>query len=210
MSYNYSTEEEFSEERKKKFLIIGVVSFFSIVIIFFLLKTFIFKPKTVTEIAPLIPETTVLEKVIVIWPDKKRVEIKENVFVSLLKIEDYTIEGITAPEGYKFLSLEVELENKATDSLKFIPSHEWKIIDASGNFRSPIYPRMGSYPESEPVPQLRKPALLDAPIPSSKKEINPNSVERGYVSFLIAKDASIKVVVFQALQKKIIYQISPP
>jgi len=206
MPYNYSTEEEFFEERKKKILKIGLVLVFSFLLIFVLIKIFTLNPKRSTEIVPSVPKTTPLEEVEINWPEKESVEIKESVFLSLIKIENYNLEGLTLPEGFKFLSLEVELENKSTESVNFqsfVGFSEWIIISHDGRSYYSIYP--WTYTPPAPFdPSLRQPALL------LNKEFQPGTLEKGYISFRVPEDISIKEIIFYVGSKKIIYQISPP
>jgi hypothetical protein len=187
--------EEYPEGKTKKYLKIGIILVVSLILVFLLVKVFILKPKKPQVIIPPPPEEVKIK-----WPGQEIVELKKNVFLRLIKIEDYVLEDIKPEEGFKLLSLEVEFENKSNESVRFRPFYEWKVISTTGNFYTPIYPWV--YTPPAPLnPLTRKPVLF------LEEELAPGDIERGYISFHILEKISIKEVVFQTPQKKIIFEI---
>jgi len=210
MPYNYSTEEEFFEERKKKILKIGLVLVFSFLLIFVLVKVFVLKPKKLEEAGSKMdfPSKIELEEIKLSWPGQKKVEIFSDVFLELINIENYEIEGITSLEGFKFISLEIELENKKNDLVAIRP---WgQSLTGVGEERAynPIPPRTASDLTSPPSIKVRKPDINIKV--AAEKVMERNSKEKGYVSFEIPEKMTLKEIIFYVGSKKIIYQISPP
>lgn len=196
--------EEDSGEKIKKILKIGGGLIFSFILIFIIVKTFILKPSKPPS--PVIPPQEI-EEIKVKWPEKERVKVKKNVFLRLIKIEDYVLEDIKPAEGFKFLSLEIELENKSSEAIRF-PSFSqlWKIISIDGESYYPFYPWLWT-PPAPLNPNLRKPALFSSE--KFKEELAPESIERGYISFEVPKEILIKEVIFQTEEKKFIFEILP-
>ena len=194
--------EEYPEGKTKKYLKIGVISVISLILIFLLIKIFILKPEKPQLIIPPPPEEIKIK-----WPEQEKVEIKANVFLKLVAIEDYVLENIKPSEKYKFLSLEIEIENKSNESISFQPFTEWMIISKAEESYYSIYPWIYT-PPAPLVPQVRKPVLLLEE--GLVKELSPGSIEKGYISFQVPEDILIKEVVFQTVQKKIIFEILPP
>ena len=181
--------------------------FFSLILVFALVKVFILKPRggpetnPPTEITP--PE---IKEIKIEWPNQKRVEIGENIFLELIDIEDYQIEGVRPQEGFKFISLEIELENKTKEPIELSAWGGWQIISEKEEIYSSIFPRTASNPASGLSPKVRKPALdANAVI---NKIVAPDK-EKGYISFEVPKEISIKEIIFQAEHKKFIFQMPP-
>jgi hypothetical protein len=206
MPYAYTFEEESGEE-KKKFLKIGLILLFSLILVFALVKVFVLKPKGTLETKPKTEITQPeIKEIKIEWPNQKKVEIKENVFLELINIEDYQVEGVKPQEGFKFLSLEVELENKMNDPTQLSAWGGWQMISKNDEVYYSIYPRIASDPASGLSPKVRKPAL-DANVVMNKT-VAPGK-EKGYISFEAPKEISIKEIIFQTENKKIIFQMPP-
>lgn len=104
-------------------------------------------------------------------------EIKENVFVEAIKIEDYI--------------LEIEYENRSTEPVSFYSFGDWKIVDKDGK----IY-----YPIPGPDFEITQPMLPDI-------ELDLGGKEKVSLSFGIPKDVLVKEVIFRNIDREIIFKI---
>ena len=104
-------------------------------------------------------------------------EIKENVFVEAIKIEDHISE--------------IEYENRSTEPVSFYSLGNWKIVDKEGK----IY-----YPIPGPDFEITQPMLPDI-------ELNLGGKEKVSLSFGIPEDVLVKEVIFRNIDRKIIFEI---
>lgn len=121
-------------------------------------------------------------------------EVIENVFVTLNKIGEYQPVGIKPPVGLKFISAEVEYENKSNTNMNFLPLSEWRLTNDSNK---EIY-----YPTFTLIPSREERIAVPAEI-----KLNPDETKRGSFFFQVPKDLNIKELVFQNLEKRIIFEI---
>ena len=75
---------------------------------------------------------------------KEGAEIENNVFIKLIKMEDYSLKDLQPPEGFKFLSLEIEYDNKSGKSVNIDPLGEWRLTTYKGDILYPLNERTGS------------------------------------------------------------------
>jgi len=136
--------------------------------------------------------------------DKKirgEAEIGKNVFMKLIEVEDYMPEEVQPQKGTKLFSLLVKYENRSKDFFSPQPFSEWKVVLVNGEFYSPLPPTAFSGLIGKLNPLIRRPALL------LKGGLKPGSTEKGYISFSLPQNNSIRTVVFQNLFKKVIFEI---
>jgi len=107
----------------------------------------------------------------------EQIEIKENVFVKAIKIEDST--------------LEVEYENESAELVSFYSNSDWKIVDDNGKIYSPLPP---------PDFEVKQPVLPDI-------ELSPSEEKKVSLRFEIPEDILLKEIVFRNIDKKIIFKI---
>ena len=126
-------------------------------------------------------------------------EIKENVLVKPIKIEEYMpptlspelVEGL--PEDLKSLTLEVEYKNNSNQSFEFYPFSEWRIIDKDGEEYA--------LPPETSARVLREPTLFGG-------KLGPNETKKGYIPFEIPKEISPEKLIFKRVERKIIFQLT--
>lgn len=125
---------------------------------------------------------------------ENKVELKENVFVRPINIGVYKPAGIKAPTGSKFLSLEVEYENKTNDSVVFSPLTEWRLIDINKEVYYPVFKLITNRGSNET--SLETSIIVKS---GEKKELGLFST--------VPEDSQIEELVFKNLTKKIIFSI---
>lgn len=121
-----------------------------------------------------------------------KVEVIKDVFIRPIKIEKYLAKGVKPAEGFEFLSLEVEYENKRAESLGFYfyIFGDWRIIDENQKSHKPIFDPL------EPIE-----------VPSPVPEMGPEETKKISVFFETPEDILLKELIFQNFDKKVIFKI---
>ncbi len=124
----------------------------------------------------------------------EKVEIIKNVFIEPDRIEDYSAKRtkLKPKKGFKFVSLSVQYENLNNEGMGnyFYVFREWKIIDEKKKVYNPIF-------------NPSNPIELPPPIP----ELGPKETKVVNVFFEIPKNTKLKELIFQNLDKKVIFKI---
>ena len=124
-------------------------------------------------------------------------EIKENVFVRPIKIEEY-MPPASSPElvgrlPENLLTLEIEYKNNSNSPVGFYPFSEWRVVDKDG--QEYICPPQTS------ARVLREPTLFGG-------ELKPKETKRGYIPFEVPKDLLVEKIIFKNMEKKVIFSLN--
>jgi len=125
-------------------------------------------------------------------------EIKENVFVKPIKIEEYMPLASSPevvgklPENLKSLTLEIEYKNNSNNPVGFYPFSEWRVVDKDG--KEYICPPQTS------ARVFREPTLFGG-------KLKPKETKRGYIPFEVPKDFSVEEIIFKNMEKKVIFSL---
>ncbi len=122
---------------------------------------------------------------------EEKIEIKENVSVKPIKIEDYISKERKPVSGFKFLSLEVETENKSTEVINLYQFIDWRIIDEKNQIYYPI-PKPGSEATQQIIPDFK---------------LSPHNTKITHLFFEVPEEISVREVVFENQYKKVIFKI---
>ena len=135
----------------------------------------------------------------------EKVEIIKGVFIQPIKIIDYK-DKKPANSLNKFLRLEVEFENKTSGAATFSSPMEWRVLNQDKQFYYPIinidWQTIGQNQEQPPTP-LTEPEISFLP----DIKLNPDETKKASIFFELPKEFLVKELVFQNLDKKIIFEI---
>jgi hypothetical protein len=124
----------------------------------------------------------------------EKVEITKNVFIKPDRIEDYPVKIIKLKpkKGFKFVSLSVQYENLNNEGTGnyFYVFRDWKIIDEEKRVYNPVFNPSNPVEFPPPIPKLE---------PKEIKTVN--------VFFEIPENTKLKELIFQNLDKKVIFKI---
>jgi hypothetical protein len=117
----------------------------------------------------------------------ERVEIKKNIFINTNRIGEFISKEIEPSEiNDKILFLETEYENSSEKEIFFSPLAEWRISNTEGEFFYGIKFTNGT---------------------STQIKIGGNESKRIKIFFEVPQNFSVKEVIFQNLDKKVIFEI---
>jgi hypothetical protein len=117
----------------------------------------------------------------------ERVEIKKNIFIKTNRIGEFISKEIEPREiNNKILFLETEYENSSEKEILFSPLAEWRISNTEGEFFFGTKFTNGT---------------------TTEIKIGGNESKRIKIFFEVSQNFSVKEVIFQNLDKKVIFEI---